>query len=106
MGLPVFVIGGPNGDGRLASAAGAAKGDCGGAAGAAKGEGAAFAKGLAMPLKYHNRQGYCTVKKVFLKFFAKVFEVFARIFEVFASFSRLSDAFGPIRTHSEAFGSV
>ena len=52
------------------------------------------------------------MKKVFVKFFAKFFEVFAKLFnffasffEVFASFSRLSDPFGPIGMHSDAFGS-
>ena len=56
------------------------------------------------------------MKKVFVKFFAKLFEVFAKfsrsfskfsqVFEVFASFSRLSNPFGPIGMHSEAIGSV
>ena len=52
------------------------------------------------------------MKKVFVKFFAKFFEVFAKFFKVFASFlrfsrsfSRLSDPFGPSGMHSDAFGS-
>ena len=59
-----------------------------------------------------TRLNYCAVKKVFLKFSVKFFEVFARIFEVLASFLRLSDGrtdpdpFGPIGTHSDAFGSI
>ena len=56
------------------------------------------------------------MKKVFVKFFAKFFEVFAKFFKVFASFLRFSRAFrgfrihsdplGCIRMHSEAIGSV
>ena len=59
---------------------------------------------------------YYAVKKVFVKFFAKFFEVFAKFFKVFASFLRFSRAFrgfrihsdplGCIRMHSEAIGSV
>ena len=53
---------------------------------------------------------YYAVKKVFVKFFAKFFEVFAKFIkvrkycEVFASFSRLSDPFGSIGMHWDAFG--
>lgn len=59
---------------------------------------------------------YYAVKKIFVKFFAKFFEVFAKFFKVFASFLRFSRAFrgfrihsdplGCIRMHSEAIGSV
>merc|ERR1712078_113870 len=57
---------------------------------------------------------YYAVKKVFVKFFAKFFEVFAKSFKAFTSFLRfsrafrgfsLSDPFGPIGMHSDAFGS-
>ena len=59
---------------------------------------------------WENKHFYYAMKKVFVKFFAKFFEVFAvqsfrKLFEVFASFSRLSDPFGPIGMHSDAFGS-
>ena len=64
----------------------------------------------------HFCQKYYAVKKVFVKFFAKFFEVFAKFFKVFASFLRFSRAFrgfrihsdplGCIRMHSEAIGSV
>ena len=53
--------------------------------------------------------GYYAVKKVFVKFFAKFFEVFAKFFKVFASFSRFSrvfEAFGSIRTQWDAFGCI
>ena len=49
---------------------------------------------------------YCAVKKVFVKTFAKFFEVFASFFEVFARFSRFSDLFGPIRIHSDLLGRI
>ena len=49
---------------------------------------------------------YCAVKKVFVKFFAKFFEVSASFFEVFADLLRFSDVFGPIGMHSDAFGSI
>ena len=64
----------------------------------------------------HKPSEYYAVKKVFVKFFAKFFEVFAKFFKVFASFLRFSRAFrgfrihsdplGCIRMHSEAIGSV
>ena len=55
-----------------------------------------------------HRSWYYAVKKVFVNFFAKLFEVFQsfRKFGVLASFSRLSDPFGLIGMHSEAIGSV
>ena len=63
-----------------------------------------------------GKESYYAVKKVFVKFFAKFFEVFAKFFKVFASFLRFSRAFrgfrihsdplGCIRMHSEAIGSV
>ena len=71
------------------------------------------AVGLTLP---GPTRGYYAVKKVFVKFFAKFFEVFAKFFKVFASFLRFSRAFrgfrihsdplGCIRMHSEAIGSV
>ena len=50
---------------------------------------------------------YCAVKKVFLKFFAKFFEVFARFSKftrVFRGFRTCSDPFRSIWTHSDPFG--
>ena len=59
---------------------------------------------------------YCALNKSFCKMFATFFEVFARVFKIFAAFSKLSDVFwlmqthshllSWIRTHSDGFGSL
>merc|ERR1712078_63763 len=49
---------------------------------------------------------YYAVEKVFVKFFAKFFEVFAKFFEVFASFLRFSRAFRGFRIHSDPLGCI
>ena len=52
---------------------------------------------------------YYAVKKVFVKFFAKFFEAFAKFFKVFASFGGFPEhfeAFGSIRTHWDSFGCI
>ena len=49
---------------------------------------------------------YYAVKKVFVKFFAKFFEVFAKFFKVFASFLRFSRAFLGFRIHSDPLGCI
>ena len=57
-------------------------------------------------------KSFCKIfREVFRSFcevfrsFCEVFQSFRKFFEVFASFWRLSDPFGPIGMHSDAFGS-
>ena len=71
---------------------------------------------LGLTIRNPHYFAYYAVKKVFVKLFAKFFEVLAKFFKVSASFLRFSQAFqsfwihsdplGCIRMHSEAIGSI
>ena len=52
-----------------------------------------------------REKSFCKIFGEVFRSFCEVFQSFRKVFEVFMSFSSLSDPFGPIGMHSDAFGS-